>query len=32
VSFKTSVRDAVWDGKAGKWNLTGEKIRFSPTS
>ncbi len=22
VSFKTMVKDAVWDGDAGKWHLT----------
>lgn len=22
VSFKTIVKDAVWDGNAGKWDLT----------
>ena len=22
VSFKTIVKDAVWDGDAGKWQLT----------
>jgi cation diffusion facilitator CzcD-associated flavoprotein CzcO len=24
VKFNTSVKDAVWDGDAGKWNLKSE--------